>query len=46
MMINCFLKKQNKTMIRSEHLKEHYKLLPQEQLSPKIPYILNVIVTI
>ena len=46
MMINCFLKKQNKTMIRSEHLKEHYKLLPQEQLPPKIPYILNVIVTI
>ena len=23
-------------MIRSEHLKEHYKLLPQEQLPPKI----------
>ena len=31
-------KKKNKTMIRSEHLKEeYYKLLPQEQLLPKKP---------
>ena len=35
-------KKKNKTMIRSEHLKEeHYKLLPQEQLLPKKPRTLR-----
>ena len=45
MMRNCFPKK--KPMIRSEHLKEeHYKLLLQEQLLPKKPRTLRMIVTV